>query len=298
MIADPNVGCRALCVVDEVQAVSVPAWLLYPTRDEERLESFGPYTVSLAVDGTPQGDRMPLAVVSHGTGGTPWSYRDLARSLARSGWTVALIEHTGNSRNDDRLAHTIANLENRPRHVARVLDAVFADELVGPKISREHVGMIGHSIGGYTALAVAGGNPTAMPHETPEGMGRPLAVTHDARVRALVLMAPATPWFLPEGSLSEVDLPILLLTAENDEFVPAEFGAVVERGVRSPVQVEARVVARAGHFAFMSPFPATMVRPEFPPSQDPRGFDREAYQPVLHAEVLDFLRRHVLQPSR
>ena len=212
--------------------------------------------------------------------------------LARSGFAVALIEHPGNSRNDDRLAGTVANLENRPRHVVRVLDAALADALLGPRISRDDVAMLGHSMGGYTALAVAGGNPSSLPHESPEGVGRPLAVAHDPRVRALVLLAPATPWFLLEGALSEVDLPILLLTAENDEYAPAFFGALVERGVRSPARVEARVVPLAGHFAFVSPFPPAMVRPDFPPSQDPPGFDRAAYQAVLRADVLAFLRRH------
>lgn len=295
MISHRNVGCHALRVADEVQAVVVPAWVLYPTRDDERTEHFGPYALAVAVDGSPEGDGMPLVVVSHGTGGTPWAYRDLARSLARSGWIVALVEHTGDSRNDDRLAQTIANLENRPRHVARVLDAAFADPLLGPRIGREQVAMIGHSMGGYTALAVAGGNPSSLPHESPDGVGRPLSVTHDARIRALVLMAPATPWFLRDGALSEVDVPILLLTAENDDYTPPEFGALVARGVRSPARVEARVVAGAGHFAFMSPFPPAMVRPDFPPSQDPREFDRAAYQAILQVEVRDFLERHVVR---
>ncbi|WP_309896459.1 chloride channel protein [Archangium sp.] len=50
------------------------------------------------------------------------------------------------------------------------------------------------------------------------------------------------------------------------------------------------VVPNAGHFSFQSPFPPAMTRPEFPPSQAPAGFDRVAFQPVLHAEILTFLR--------
>jgi hypothetical protein len=40
----------------------------------------------------------------------------------------------------------------------------------------------------------------------------------------------------------------------------------------------------------MSPFPAELVRPGFLPAYDPPGFDRAAYQDVLHAEVATFLR--------
>jgi len=32
-----------------------------------------------------------------------------------------------------------------------------------------------------------------------------------------------------------------------------------------------------------------MTSPSFPPSQDPPGFDRAAFQPVLHAAIADFL---------
>jgi hypothetical protein len=60
--------------------------------------------------------------------------------------------------------------------------------------------------------------------------------------------------------------------------------------VRDPRRVDHVVVPGAGHFAFVSPFPPEMVRPGFLPSQDPPGFDRAAYQPVLNGEILGFLR--------
>ena len=35
---------------------------------------------------------------------------------------------------------------------------------------------------------------------------------------------------------------------------------------------------------------APFTSPTFPPSQDPPGFDRAAFQPILHAEITTFLR--------
>ncbi len=287
-----HLGCRALRVVDEVQGVAFAVWLLYATRDAPEPARFGLYTGDGAMDGEPAGEgRVPLVLISHGTGGTPWAYRDLAGFLARSGFVVALVEHAGNHRGDDSLAGTVANLENRPRHVARAIDAALADPLLGPRIARDRIAVIGHSMGGYTALAVAGGEPWATPHETKDGAARPLAVTHDPRVRALVLLAPAAPWFMPDGALAKVDLPILLRTAEHDPYTPAFNGALVERGVRDASRVEAKVVAGAGHFAFLSPFPPAARSPLLPASQDPPGFDREAYLEVLKGEVFTFLQR-------
>jgi predicted dienelactone hydrolase len=285
-----TVGCRALDVADVAQGARVPVWALYPTRAPERLEHFGPYPLAVATGAPVEGERLPLVVISHGNNGSPWTYRGMAAHLARAGFVVALPEHPGNSRSDGSSTGTAANLENRPRHVRLVLDAVFADEHLGERLSPTGVGVIGHSIGAYTALAVAGGRPSSFPHEAPDGRARAVPVVRDPRVRALVLLAPASAWFMAEGALADVDLPMLMRAGELDEHTPAIHAEIIVRGVPNPQRIDHRVVRGAGHFSFQSPFPPAMTRPEFPPSQDPVGFDRLAFQPVLHAEILTFLR--------
>ncbi|MFY0568662.1 hypothetical protein ACN28E_33250 [Archangium lansingense] len=44
----------------------------------ERLEHFGPYPLSVATDAPVEGERLPLVAISHGTGGSPWTYRGMA----------------------------------------------------------------------------------------------------------------------------------------------------------------------------------------------------------------------------
>jgi predicted dienelactone hydrolase len=236
------------------------------------------------------GERRPLVVLSHGNNGTPWAYRDMAKHLARSGFVVALPEHLGNSRSDNRLERTAANLVNRPRHLSLAIDALLADAELRDRVATERVGVIGHSIGGYTGLAAAGGCPWAAAHESADGRPHPVEATADARVGALVLLCPATFWFI-RGSLSAVRAPILIVTGEKDEITPASHAAAVIGGVPDAALVEHRVIPGAGHFSVMSRFPPEMCRPEFPPSQDPEGFDREAIQPELFGWVTEFLRR-------
>jgi len=284
-------GLRDLDVIDEVQGARVPCWLVYPTRSPEQEARFGPYALHVARDAAIEGEALPLVVVSHGTGSTPWVLRDLARTLARHGFVVALVEHPGNSRSDDHLARTAVNLVSRPRHLRLVVDAAYGDPVVGARLAPGAVAVIGHSLGGYTALALAGGRPGAFPHETPDGRGGALEVTHEPRVRALVLLAPATPWFAQDEALRGVRVPILMRTGEHDPHTPPIHAEIVLRGVADRSQVDHEVVAGAGHFSFLSPFPAAMRSPTFPPSQDPPGFDREAYQPRLAAEIIAFLRR-------
>lgn len=293
-----TVGCRALEVPDPVQGVRIPTWVLYPAEAPERVESFGPYALAVAMSAAVVGEALPLVVISHGNNGSPWTYRGIAAHLARAGFVVALIEHPGNSRSDGRLAGTAANLENRPRHVARAIDACSADGELGPRLSRARgVAVIGHSIGGYTALAIAGGRPLTLAHEAPDGVVRAIPVVRHPAVRALVLLAPATVWLMGEGALAEVDVPIMMRTGERDTLAPPIHAELVLGGVPHRERVDHRVVKGAGHFSFQTPFPPAMRQPDFAPSQDPPGFVREAYEAVLCEEIRGFLGRAMAPPA-
>ncbi|RZL36607.1 MAG: alpha/beta hydrolase [Rubrivivax sp.] len=264
---------------------------MYPAQAAATTRQLGPYPVTAAWDAPPAGVDLPLVVLSHGNNGSPWTLRDLAAHLARAGFVVALPEHVGNSRSDSSLAGTLANLRNRPRHVSLAIDAALADGLLGPHLRQGSVAVGGVSIGGYTALAAAGARAWCGPHESPDGRPQPVDLTPDARIGALVLLAPATFWFAAEGALHGVTQPILMRSGSADMITPAEHAGRVLGGVADRARVEHEVVAGAGHFSFLSVFPPGMARPDFPPAQDPPGFDRAGYQPQLFADIADFLRR-------
>lgn len=144
-------------------------------------------------------------------------------------------------------------------------------------------------MGGYTALAAAGGLPTSFPHETPDGQPQLIEVAPDPRIQSLVLLAPASVWFRAEGALSAVSVPILMLDAEKDPYTPSFHAQIILRGVTDRNKIQYRTVENAGHFSFLSPFPESMITPSFLPSQDPLGFDRKQFHEVLNAEILSFL---------
>ena len=267
----------------------IPIAVLFPSAAAEREHRFGPYEIEVAMDAVPIGQNLRMIVVSHGNNSTPWVFRDLAKHLAKLGFAVALFEHPGNNRRDNSLAGTAANLENRPRHISLVIDAVVSDPVLRSHVAPTSVGLVGHSIGAYTALAAAGGKPWAAAHESEDGKARRVPVVPDERVSALLLLNPATFWFVAD-SLKEVRVPILILTGENDQIAPSMHGQTVIEGVFDPASVRHEVIPGAGHFSFMSNFPSQMVRPDFPPSQDPPGFDREEFQRTLFAHVGDFFR--------
>jgi len=284
-----NVGWHPLEVFDAAQGAAVPTHLFYPTRASSKPERFDAFTLDVARDAPLDGAGLPLVLVSHGTGSSPWLFRGLAMRLAEAGFVTAMVRHPGNNRGDDALAFTIPNLENRPRHLRLVINTAHGDALVRPHLGSA-VAVIGHSLGGYTALALAGGKPTCGPNETGDGTSRTLTVESDPRVRAVALLAPATGWFLPEGALANVTVPIFVRSGDQDPYAPPPHGALVERGVPDRSRVDHQVVPGAGHFSFMTPYPDELKRSDLLPSQDPPGFDRAAYEPRLGAEIIAFLR--------
>lgn len=282
MIEETFVGSRTIQVHDTEKDISFPVFTMYPTAVPAHPVVFGPYSMDVSPDAPVSGGPFPLVMISHGSGSSPLVYRTIAAYLARHGYIVALPEHPGNNRHDNSLEDTLENLENRPRHIRLVIDAIAADPQLNGHVLSNDVAMIGHSMGGYTALAVAGGQPWT-------GPGQKVAVTPDARVKALVLLAPAACWFVPNDALKDVNVPILLLIGEHDKITPRWQAQLVLDLVPNPAQVTLRVIENAGHFSFLSPFPPAMQREDFLPSTDPAGFDREQFHVALNEEIRDFL---------
>lgn len=277
-----HVGYQSLNIEDETQGAFIPAIVLYPTATPESPVIFGPYTLDVSMDAPIAAGRYPLAIISHGNGGTHIIYRSIGLHLARHGYIVAMIEHPANNRVDNSLEGTYENLVNRPRHVRLTIDALTAHPAFAHAVLSDKVAVIGHSLGGYTALALAGGKPRYKD-------GRDVEVIADSRIQALVLLTPATPWYQHEGGLSEVRLPILMLTAEHDPYTPEWHAEVVLNGVPDPALVHYRMVENAGHFSFLSPYPPKLRSMGFLPTTDPEGFDREAFHAVLPEEIRMFL---------
>lgn len=263
--------------------------MLYPTSTPGRPEPIGPYTLDVALDALIEPGPFPLVLISHGTGGTPLTHRLLAHFLARNGFVVGLPRHHANHRDDNSWHNTPANLVARPRHVSLAIDGLLAE--FGAALRPDWVGVVGHSLGGYTALALAGGQPGSLPHEHADGTPQPIPATPDARVRALVLLAPATVWYRAAEALRDVRVPILLLMGEKDEWTPDFHAQIVLNGVADRQQVQHRIIENAGHYSFFSPFPPERTSPAFLPSQDPVGFDRAQFQGELQAEILAFLQQ-------
>ncbi|MEO6404400.1 MAG: alpha/beta fold hydrolase [Ferruginibacter sp.] len=273
------VGSKQFTITDEIKNISFPVLVQYPTYEIAKPIAFGPYTMNVSPGAGIIEEQFPLVIISHGNGGSHLVYRTISTHLAKNGYIVAMPEHYANNRNNNELENTTENLITRPAHIRLTIDFLLSNNVFSNNIAQDKIGVIGHSMGGYTALALAGGIP-----RTKEGLV--VAVKPDRRIKAIVLLAPGTGWFL--NSLDKVTIPILMLTAEHDPITPKWNAEIVLNHVSDKSKVTWREVENAGHFSFSSTFPAAMKNANFLPSTDPVGFDREKFHHQLPAEILDF----------
>lgn len=275
-------GIRHLMVHGAEGTAPFPAIVQYPTDVSGPGMTIGPYHFEATLDAPPASGRFPVCVISHGGGGSHLLYRSIATHLAVNGYIVVCPEHPGDNRNDRSQTNTENAALQRPTHASRAIDAVFADPLLGPVADPSRVCAAGHSMGGFTALALAGGRPWSRP-------GARVLTQPDARIRAAVLLAPATDWFLGPGSLTDVSVPLLVLAGERDTVTPPASIERALKGLPPGTPVDFEVIPGAGHYSFLTPFPVQMRRPDFPPSTDPEGFDRERFHTELPGRVEVFL---------
>src|SRR5215470_7055887 len=245
-------------------------------------------------------------VISHGAGGMALLHRDLAIALASQGYVVAAPTHPRGKGND---VSGIGVWVGRPRQVSRVIDAVLEDGMLAPHIERERIGVVGHSNGGYTALAVAGAKPntsavTAHCREHPDDAKfcsyggaaareadrevGDLPELRDPRVRSIVVMAPNAARFT-DDALATVTVPVLVYGAEKDDLTRVRYHA--ERLARTLPQAECVVVTGAGHFSFVASFPTALKIVAGEGARDPDGFDRDRFHEVMNREIVAFFDR-------
>ncbi|MGB3295516.1 MAG: alpha/beta fold hydrolase [Phormidesmis sp.] len=198
----------------------------------------------------------PLVVLSHGFGADRYFLDYLAKHLASHGLTVVSVEHPGSNVQalldlpvDPEIAESPSRLLpateflDRPRDVSFVLD-VLAQISQGNSFYRdvfntEDVTIIGHSLGGYTGLALAGAtldlrslqsfcqdiqplgiSPADWLQCAAVDLPEQVADLSDDRIQQVIAMNPLVGRLFGEAGLSEVTAPTLLLTGTQDSVTP------------------------------------------------------------------------------
>lgn len=200
---------------------------------------------------------VPVAILSHGFGASRKDFADVAAHFASYGFAVALPEHIGS---DTALQQAV--LQGRAvealvpsEFVDRPLDVTFLlDELERRnqtewqgRLNLQHVAMLGHSFGGYTALVVGGAtadfanlhryceqdsfldylNPALVfqcralaLESSPEAVQRLTQGLQDPRVSLVIAANPVSSTILGPQGLSKIQVPVVMLGSGYDVAAP------------------------------------------------------------------------------
>jgi predicted dienelactone hydrolase len=241
--------------------------------------------------------------MSHGTGGSFAGHYDTAIALAQAGFVVAALTHPGDNYRDQSRA---TDMQARPVALSHLIGFMLGAWHEHAAIDPARVGAFGFSSGGFTVLAAAGGRPdlarmtahcAAHPGFFDCGLvkAHPAAAaawqdTKDARIKAIVVAAPALGFAFGAAGLRDVDMPVQLWRADDDHILPAPYYADAVRAAL-PHAPEFHTVAGAGHFDFLAPCAAGSAA--LPICASAAGFDRVAFHRDFNAAVVRFLQQRL-----
>ncbi len=182
----------------------------------------------------PASGRFPLVVLSHGMYGNAFNQAWLGGALARKGYVIAAISHPGTS-TWSRDPDVTRQLWERPKDVTRVIDYMTTTPGLEDLVDQDRIFMAGHSLGGFTALALAGGRYDAArlerfcaetPDElacgilsdwkiaqTPEDRAQMEADLSEPRIKAFALFDLGGTQSFSDASLGQISRPLLIFGA-------------------------------------------------------------------------------------
>ncbi|HMA34674.1 MAG TPA: hypothetical protein VKY74_09350 [Chloroflexia bacterium] len=255
------VGVRTIQARDTARDHLFPCEIWYPAADQYAGQDGAPSTQDvftapprdtprrqMAVrDAAAHPGTSPLILYSHSSGSDRRAATFLATHLSSHGYVVAALNHSELVAGDlappegetaaQKAARADAWIANRVPDIRFLLDQLLHGAAGSAEMDLDptRIGIVGHSFGGWTALA---------------------ATAIDRRIRAVVAHAPAgssqpKPGILPVQLTFAWgrDVPTLYLVAEQDTLTP--LAGMYELYARTPATKQMVILRRADHSHFM-----------------------------------------------
>ena len=226
------VGVATIEVVDDTRDRPLTVEVWFPVTNDGSLPAhqytFLPGTyyespTALTADAAmldTEGGPYPLVMYSHGSGGLRYIHSSYTEAIASHGYIVMAPDHTGNTAVED-ISGSSDPVEvvaaNRPLDISAVIDAATdpTHPTAGPfaaHIDADSIAVTGHSFGGYTSYALAGG-VTVGDQDIPA----------DERVDALIALAPAVgEALLTDDRITAIEIPSMVIAGTDDKTTPID----------------------------------------------------------------------------
>ncbi|MBW6390253.1 alpha/beta hydrolase family protein [Billgrantia antri] len=261
--------------------------------------------------------RHPLILLSHGSGGNMDSLAWLSSALARQGIMVLAVNHPGSTTGDSSPRRSI-RLWERAHDLSAALDQLLDDPLFAPYVDTSRITALGFSLGGATALNLAGlrvdwsafGNYCErgrgdevdcqffakggiVPGTLPDGIEQDAL---DPRVMQAIAVDPGFAYAYTDTSIAALQHPTLLISlgAAASRWSAVELGpqgSALATRLPNATHVE---IAPANHFTFLAECTEEgeawlAEEGDDPICSDPEGADRRQVHQEAIATITRFL---------
>ena len=309
-------------------ATDGPVTVFYPSSSKSDTIARGEFRISVAVDGAPVRGNGRLIMISHGSGGSPWTLTDFTRYLVDAGFIVAMPKHAGDNWHDFSEAGP-QSWARRPLEVARAIDSVGRDTRFAALVDLSKVGVWGMSAGGHTALTLAGGRWSAsrlrdhcQAHIAEDaaactggaieinggpfdGLKKAVALPvirfrlkdvtphgdTDPRIKAIIAGVPFAADF-DLATLAAPPVALGLVQGERDLWLVPKFHSQPLIAACKTCEVLASLPT-AGHGALLGPLPQQAPAWLHRLLDDPPGFNRAADTAMLYPRMTAFFQKHL-----
>ena len=317
--AEPQAGYDRFDITVPQRSAPVSASVWYPAGRETYRGLVGDNAVfhgtSAYIGAAMAAGKHPLVVMSHGSGGNMDNIGWLSSKLALKGAIVVAVNHPGSTSGDSSPRRSL-RLRERAGDLKALLDHVLTDPELASRIDPARITSLGFSLGGATALNLAGAVTDGALYKpycdrfpdaadcvffTKGGIDfarMPAAFSgdmRDPRIRAAVAIDPGFTYAMTKQSLKAINMPVMLINLGGDDLwkaidVSANGSAITD----ALPQVEYARLAPAHHFTFLAlckPQGAALLAEERddPVCDDPAGTDRARIHEEITARIALFL---------
>ncbi len=231
-----------ICIV-----VAAPLSGAVISEPEARHEQIAHLEVSIWLPGSGYRSPWPLIIFSHGFHGCATQSLFLMEALAADGYAVFAPNHRDFACGDFNLwagrpevpfakPHDWSDktYADRKDDIEKLLTALRASREFGSKIDWQRVGLAGHSLGGYTVMAIGGAWPT----------------WKDRRIKAVLALSPYAVPFIVHNTLGDIDAPIMYQGGTRDIGLTPSIARKAGAYDESPPPKYFVEFDRAGHFGW------------------------------------------------
>ena len=271
-----DVGFTQVTLTDDPnRPLNTVIW--YPTQDVSDTTLIGdnPAFIGTQVikDGEIQSGTFPIVLLSHGYRGNWRNQNWLATELASRGYIVAATDHPGTT-SFDQSPKQAAKWWERPQDMSRILDYLLSQTQWKQFADAENVTAIGHSLGGWTVMQLAGAkldrptfeaNCLVYPNPRICGLAVELGLSKvqaqepsnkdlsDPRIQRVVSLDLGLARSFSVVSLNDITVPTLILAAGID--IGGDLSQALESGyIAEHIPLNLRrykVYESATHFSFI-----------------------------------------------